>query len=481
MFNFNLNGMKKSLLFSLSLLLGVPFGYSQTTYEVGEGKTYAKLGDVFIDAVIGASSDTEFIINIAEGVYTEGTGVNNVAINLKTLNLGNKKVTIVGAGADKTIIQRREDKLVVVQDVKDVNPGRLFQAPATGEANGLELVCKNITFRNMGQTFTNNNGALIEALGKDQKYTFENCMFQNLISRQGALFFANPTGLNSFTLESCFVEECGSFYRGVCSGLITINAYGGDVTVKNTTFMNSKFSFEDSNTAGGGNFLNPKTGQILHIGNNKSIETEESKVVFENSNIVNSTFNAPIANLGAMLKIVKAGSGSMSLDLKNVISVGNVRLAEGSVDCDLYFDNTQLTPTVISSALNTVRSSIDDSNVETLAGARIDKTLTYNSDGIKFQMDGDLPEIFVNEHGVKYLKFEEPNSIEKETVDIPSVRTSGNLLVVSNLKQGTSIAIYDITGKLIESQSVETVSIEVALAQGVYILKAGDYITKIKL
>ncbi|SBW03898.1 hypothetical protein [uncultured Dysgonomonas sp.] len=64
------------------------------------------------------------------------------------------------------------------------------------------------------------------------------------------------------------------------------------------------------------------------------------------------------------------------------------------------------------------------SNLEILNGAETDKIFTNNSAGIKFQIKERLPKVFtIYKKDVKYLKFEVPNSIEKEKADIPAVST----------------------------------------------------------
>lgn len=475
--------MKKLLLLIVFTVCGMTM-YSQTVFEVGAGKTYQKLTDVW-SVIKGDEVNTEFIINVDEGIYVEN----------ELLGMPNKKITIIGAGADKTTIMRSNvaDFPLIEEYGEDFSSGRvncgiLFKS-AINTADNFHLVCENMTFKNIGINRHNWGAALVEATSNNQTYEFRNCMFTKINARQGTLVGATPGG-NATTatqplkivLEGCFVESCYVHNYNNMAGFFNFK-FGGDLTIKNTTFMNNRANLTNLNST----TEYPGAGLIVSMLVPTAANANyTSNITLDNVNILNTDIiGGAETTYVAMVKMdVNASAPAPVVTITDLTSVNNVR--SGAVDSDLYFTSATFTPTITSSVFNVVKNVAGNADITPLTGATINPALTYTSPEVNFEMDGELPKIFVNEYGVKYLKKveEDPGpatSVSNADADVPSVRVVGNSLHISGLQSGETIRVYNIAGSLMKNITVTSNSVYIALSSGMYIVKAGAHTAKVAL
>ncbi len=439
-------------------------------YKVGATREYKKLQNLWkelLEEDPGFLED-ELTVYIDEGIYTEG--------ELKAFP--EKKVRLIGAGADKTII-RRNSALELISDLtKEVRYGYLFRSArnATLIADNFELICENIGFERIGGTGVNWGGALVVNEVANQKYTFRNCTFSNIYARQGALVSFNPQNPTSFslTMENCFVEDCGTYEFNHNAGLISLK-YGGDISIKNTTFMNNRFHLYNTDATKTATDFNRKSGLIMQLDANA---TYPSKLLFENVNIVNSLVNAETTSFSPQIKINGNAASLTSCTFKNLMMIENLR--SSTPDCDMFFPNITTFVPIIESSVFNVLKQVENVSISSFDGVKLGTDISYTSDDVDFDMDGNLPKIYKDENGVKYLKRGVLSSKKEiESLDAPVISVRNNVMTVSGLYRSSGLSIYTVTGTLLKEISVGNENVEIALNKGIYIVKTASKTTKV--
>lgn len=469
--------MKKITILLSIIVMSVSFVVAQTTLEVGAGKTYSTI----LDAWNAAKTDpaTEIIINIAEGTYLiEGGGTNSLG------PIADKKITLLGAGADKTFIKRVADGFTLPGTAGhvDLNPNRLFQSNS-GESN-MDLTFEKLAIQNMGFNNTNGGGVVnVTATGgTNLKFTFRNCNITNVMARIGGIIQTQVAdqGL-SILFENCFIENSGTFDNNGMSALISYQS--GSCTIKNCTFMNNNFNSINIGNKSPGIDRNLQAGALVNGTNTASVLNIENCYVVNNKYIGDVDKTHPLISMKS-----KIGADSIFINIKNLISVGNKRPT--SVDCDLYYSNL-VTPVVENTVFNAVRKFnriqvdelteiLEDSDVESIEGTVIiDSTKTYTSPEVNFEMDAttSLPKILVDATtGVKYLNRIISGLAANRANDL-KIRTDNGLLRISSDKV-EDITIYNILGaKLAHFNQVNNA--EMALQSGAYIIKTAASSVKV--
>jgi len=158
------------------------------------------------------------IINLDTGIYDYSHINNTEGINI------NKNLTIIGKGADKTIIDAQEQ-------------GRIFSLTS---GNTLTLI--NITLNN-GNIYGNGGAIYSEGTLK-----ITNCTFTNNIAAIGGAIWNSGDNMN--VNDSTFTNNYGYFYGGAISNS------GDNINVNNSTFTNNYGYFYGGAISNSGDNMN---------------------------------------------------------------------------------------------------------------------------------------------------------------------------------------------------------------------------------
>jgi len=437
---------------------------AQTTLEVGADKTYTTIGAAWTAAKTELA--TEITINVAAGTYIEA----------EMAALASKKVRIVGAGADKTILKRAD--IADFGFTSTISPGRFFQLNAATSI-GLELTLENMSFQTAGYTNTN-GGGLVNCTQTGQKITMKNCNFKNIFARAGAIIQSTTAAID-VVFENCFFEECGSFDNNSHEGLIKV--VSGTLTMTNCSFVNNNFDAINRGATGTGTDKNLRNGQILTLGGSIS-SAQIIDCNFVNNKYISGdlTLIHPIISIKPTITTGTVAPGitlatNPTVNFSNVISVGNMRAS--SMDGDVLYDSLITTPTASSSVFNVVKKfnanviPTFDSDVTGIDGMTVNISGTISN---YFEMEGDAPKIVTNSLGVKSL-VRKTNGIQKNTSVNLSIATFNGKLAITSEKL-ENIEIYNLLGERI-AQFNNTYKAEIALAKGVYLVKSANNSTKV--
>ena len=459
--------MKKITLSFILIFCGFLFVSAQTTLEVGADKTYTTIGAAWTAAK--ADLATEIIINVADGTFIE---------TAEMTEMSGKKVTIRGAGADKTIVKKADISDFVINSPNTVNPGRLFQLNAVAAAN-LDLTLEKMTFQTVGFMNTN-GGGVVNANQAGQKFAFKNCNFKNIFGRAGAVIQATAL-TTDVVFENCFFEECGTFDNNSHEGLIKVTV--GTLTLTNCTFYNNSFDVINRGATATGTDRNNKNGQLVTIGGSLSLFNMSdcymvgNKYINGDASKVHPLISMKPATTGAA-PAVTLTNAAPGFNILNSISVGNIRA--DIADCDLYY-NLLSAPTASSSVMNSVKNfdlnsvtvPIPDVDVTTLEGLTISPTVAISS---YFEMDGLVPRITTNSLGVKSL-VRKAAGVKNVNANNLKVNVVNGKLTISSDKP-ENIEIYNSIGAKI-GQFMNTNHVQTNLFNGIYIVKNNTFSTKV--
>lgn len=199
-------------------------------------------------AVEVSKSNDNVVIHLGEGTF-EGNGNVMISINKAHLSQGGS-ITIVGAGADKTIIKGSSayyafniyaDSVVTLRDLsivdcKSVEGGAI--------CNSGTLLVDNCIFRN---NFAFNTGGAISSIENGDCKIYNSVFINNSVTCNDE--YENANGGAVYSLKSdLLVDSCrfvGNFAKGNClnaisGGAIYVGAYLNNVpSVKNSNFINN--------------------------------------------------------------------------------------------------------------------------------------------------------------------------------------------------------------------------------------------------
>jgi len=459
--------MKKITLFFALIFCGFQLAQAQTTLEVGADKTYTSIGAAWDAAKTETAID--IIINVAEGTYVE---TSNMKGGDETAKVGGKKITIRGAGADKTIVKCSDMTDFAINSTK--NPGRLFQFNDANAAN-LELTLEKMSFETMGFMNTN-GGGVVNTNQEGIKISFKDCNFKNIFARAGAIIQVTAQPIE-VALDNCFIEECGSFDNNSHEGLIKV--VSGKLSLTNCTFYNNSFDVLNRGNKSTGTDRDLKTGQLVTVGGSLS-----SFAMLECNFLNNKYINGDLDKIHPFVSMkpdtigtapgIVLRNAAPGFNIVNTISLGNVRT--GSLDSDLYY-NVLSVPTISGSVMNVVKNfdlntSLDE-NVTSLEGVTINPDAAVSN---YFEMEGDAPKIITNSLGVK--------SVVRKTAGVNNVNNSdlfirinnGLLTITSDKLQ--NIEIFNSIGAKV-GQFLNTNNVSVNLLEGIYIVKSETFSRKV--
>ncbi|MFV0469943.1 MAG: hypothetical protein ACK5MK_13575, partial [Dysgonomonas sp.] len=278
--------------------------------------------------------------------------------------------------------------------------------------------------------------------------------------------------------EDCFIDGVYLHNYNNIAGLFTFK-FGADLTIRNTTFMNTRVNLLNLNGA----VEQKGLGIFVNLPVPASTSAYASKLTIENVNIINTeilTGIQPNAFSSMINMNVDPSITNATCTINNLVSINNLR--SGTRDCDMLLTTATITPTIVSSYFNDIKTTTDTTTTA-ISGATIDPTLTYASAGIEFEMDGALPKIFINEYGVKYLK-----RIQTPTENIASnlfkklhIQVKNGTVTVENLQTNENLIVNDLSGRMVKNIKIDNSTISFTLNHGVYVVRTNNKIAKIVL
>lgn len=262
------------------------------------------------------------VIHLGEGTF-EGNGNVMISINKAHLSQGGS-ITIVGAGADKTIIKGSSayyafniyaDSVVTLRDLsivdcKSVEGGAI--------CNSGTLLVDNCIFRN---NFAFNTGGAISSIENGDCKIYNSVFINNSVTRNDE--YGNANGGAVYSLKSdLLVDSCrfvGNFAKGNClnaisGGAIYVGAYLNNVpSVKNSNFINNYVVSTSFRT----NWQYAKGGSIYMINCNLFNDSFINSSVTGNNGVGGSYYSEPkyLNSISNILRINSTVNGVLESNI----------------------------------------------------------------------------------------------------------------------------------------------------------------------
>lgn len=262
------------------------------------------------------------VIHLGEGTF-EGNGNVMISINKAHLSQGGS-ITIVGAGADKTIIKGSSayyafniyaDSVVTLRDLsivdcKSVEGGAI--------CNSGTLLVDNCIFRN---NFAFNAGGAISSIENGDCKIYNSVFINNSVTCNDE--YGNANGGAVYSLKSdLLVDSCrfvGNFAKGNClnaisGGAIYVGAYLNNVpSVKNSNFINNYVV----STNFGTNWQYAKGGSIYMINCNLFNDSFINSSVTGNNGVGGSYYSEPkyLNSISNILRINSSVNGVLESNI----------------------------------------------------------------------------------------------------------------------------------------------------------------------
>lgn len=262
------------------------------------------------------------VIHLGEGTF-EGNGNVMISINKAHLSQGGS-ITIVGAGADKTIIKGSSayyafniyaDSVVTLRDLsivdcKSVEGGAI--------CNSGTLLVDNCIFRN---NFAFNTGGAISSIENGDCKIYNSVFINNSVICNDE--YGNANGGAVYSLKSdLLVDSCrfvGNFAKGNClnaisGGAIYVGAYLNNVpSVKNSNFINNYVVSTSFRT----NWEDAKGGSIYMINCNLFNDSFINSSVTGNNGVGGSYYSEPkyLNSISNILRINSSVNGVLESNI----------------------------------------------------------------------------------------------------------------------------------------------------------------------
>ena len=487
---------KKNFTLSLCLLLIAGFTFNSALFAQSE--TVNVPGDYpSVRAAIQAYAATasQITVNIAEGVHEESHH------QFWAWN-GDVEIVVQGAGANKTFIQPAG--LTEMPDINNDSTNHWWQLnPMNAPDYNGSITFKDLTFRYWGKA--GNRGLfMLQKHANAPDFTFMNITFENVVfdSNIGwslfmmdwmdayGLNFDNCLFINNVTTPGAGGDGAGAGFQG----LLSIRHHRADLGITNT-IMNSTFygnvAYRNTVSGAGGRLIDwaAWSGRKGHLLIDNVVAVENSLAGTPQEGV------HPLVNLE-----INGGSNGADITIGNFRSIGNIRVEEpydfdialtGAWDHDeLMFDEldnivqrlrqwTPITPYPDEYPDSTVMSW--ECPVDEWWFTKQYYLYTYTHPDIDFTMDGDVPELLEDEHGIGYVESYldwgfPPNSSFKPELKPSSLKIYNHygVIVVEDLKANDLLHIYNITGRLVDvivPGGADRVEIP-SLSKGVYIIRS---------
>lgn len=273
-------------------------------------------------AVEVSKSNDNVVIHLGEGTF-EGNGNVMISINKAHLSQGGS-ITIVGAGADKTIIKGSSayyafniyaDSVVTLRDLsivdcKSVEGGAI--------CNSGTLLVDNCIFRN---NFAFNTGGAISSIENGDCKIYNSVFINNSVICNDE--YENANGGAVYSLKSdLLVDSCrfvGNFAKGNClnaisGGAIYVGAYLNNVpSVKNSNFINNYVVSTSFRT----NWQYAKGGSIYMINCNLFNDSFINSSVTGNNGVGGSYYSEPkyLNSISNILRINSSVNGVLESNI----------------------------------------------------------------------------------------------------------------------------------------------------------------------
>lgn len=433
---------KGGFLASMAIFLLVS-GINAQTATLRVPEEYAHVRDALFALKGGNMTHvTDALILVGEGNIRTTAGFGNIRRAVK--------VTVQGAGADKTIISGWED----ADPLPDIGSGgrRFFNQNEDTNA-GSEFIFKDLTFKKWGFG-DGNGGAVLNLTGINQKATFINCHFEQIQAEKGAIIISNKVS-NVVTFENCFFKDVVSFDRGGMNGMIYVN--GGTLVISNSTFMSNS-----RNPVTAGESFNEERGvRKAGVISLESYLDAPLGFAMTNCTFVNNQTTAAAGDFIQPMISFYPQDGAMEVDLKGNMMIGNLRAGKEN-DVDIYVDNMdKITWVNSANVMNRALKRVVDGENESFVPAGIPGFLAnadynYTHSSILFEMENDLPKILVDEFGVNYVKYNGQNvgignKADNSTITAYPNPSNGffNILAPHDLKQA-NYEVYNSIGGLVK-------------------------------
>lgn len=273
-------------------------------------------------AVEVSKSNDNVVIHLGEGTF-EGNGNVMISINKAHLSQGGS-ITIVGAGADKTIIKGSSayyafniyaDSVVTLRDLsivdcKSVEGGAI--------CNSGTLLVDNCIFRN---NFAFNAGGAISSIENGDCKIYNSVFINNSVTCNDE--YENANGGAVYSLKSdLLVDSCrfvGNFAKGNClnaisGGAIYVGAYLNNVpSVKNSNFINNYVVSTNFRT----NWEYAKGGSIYMINCNLFNDSFINSSVTGNNGVGGSYYSEPkyLNSISNILRINSSVNGVLESNI----------------------------------------------------------------------------------------------------------------------------------------------------------------------
>ncbi|MBV5343512.1 hypothetical protein JZU68_07845, partial [bacterium] len=416
-----------------------------------------------------------FNVNILEGEVVEPTGI-FVGTGGGNINPQGKNIiiNIVGLGADKSAM-------------KAIVPGRVWQQNAI--AAGITINFKNLTMKDFGSDLNASgaNGAIfnfsVAPTAGVMTYNFENVVVSNCKGR--SLINIVPAAYNVSFINCLFKSNhlIPSTNPNVMNGLIN-NAGGAPLVIKNCTFMSNDFKALSTTAT-----QSSIQGALIYV---NPIAAGTTVTTIENCVVINNKFIEGLTDAVSSIIYINSGTNASTLTLKNNLFIDNARAA--SKDKDIYFPSqANITFTSEKNIANSAIQINDGTAVPvtykdlTFDGLKISSDYTYTDPRIAFTMDGTLPKLTNDAYGVGKVEYTgdggtpTPQGLKSISSSNIKLITSSNSLVIAGAEVGTKIAVYSMIGSLVTKTTNTTNRTQIALKQGLYLVRVGDYAQKVQI
>ena len=433
---------------------------------------WAAVEAIKADASITAGA--EVTINVAEGVYDEETIVQvGKAI----------KLTIQGAGADKTTLKGLESRPVPGGDLNK----RFFQLN-NNINEGFELIMKGIKFLNWGFGNTNQGGVVLFGGASTVSVSLIDCEFEGLAARSGAIVQSNNL-LHSVTVDNCFVHNCLTFDNNNLKGLINF-AGTGKISITNSTFLSNEQHVLNIGGNDTGNDRNLREGLIISMGQgggNPEVTIENN--VFVNNRVVDAGSTESAKPMISIVSNSENENPNHVIGMKNNVFVGNGRAGDNK-DVDLYYYDATTTMLIFQNPEGNIMNSFVKLENEAYvpvehAGFLVDASYTYIDPRIDFVMEGDLPKVHYDDKGVGYLVYNgdgtggNPSSVNELPLNSLVVYSSNGVVNIKGVKIGELVEVYSLTGSLVTREPAHSEQLSIALPRGLFIVRSGVQVSKV--
>jgi hypothetical protein len=416
----------------------------------------------------------EVTIQIAEGVFTSET----ITRIDKAIRL-----TIQGAGADKTTLQGLDNR-----PVPGIANDNRFMLIDQSSYSGLEINLRGIRFKNWGFG-SSINGGFVSVVGANiVTVNYQDCEFEGMAARVGAVFQSNNFH-HSFSMDNCFVHHCLSFDDNHFKGIM--NFVGtGNISITNSTFMSNEQQVLNRGNISTGTDRGLREGIVITMSQgtrNPSLIRLKNNV-FVNNMVVdggNPAYEKPVMS---MLRNSSTNMNPYLFEFTNNVFIGNSR-GESYRDVDVLFNDAG---TGIINLVNS-ESNIMNSMVKFVAGGyvpvvkegfMIDETFTYSDPRIDFEMDGDLPKIFYDDKGIGFLMYHgdgtDPfTSINDTHYNSLDIFVYQGQITIKGLTAGEMIEVYSMTGSLVARSIAYSDPYSITLPRGIFVIRVGNRAKKV--